>query len=406
MPRPSWIFLIVLLAGLLISRESRRAGPVGGIDRAFFDWLGANAQANRGWAGGVVTLVEIDDAVLESPGRWPLGALDYALFLQAVQRFDPAVIGIEPTVNWPRAQPGNEEILFQQALTAPKVLLGARLGSAEGARDAAALAPLERVSGDAGGLPQFPEVVEAPHARILPLAVCGVTNLAPPGAGPVRDVPLLFRRRAEVLPSFTLQALRLWRQAAPGEMSVTLGRSIQIGQSPPIALDRAGRALLDVSAFRGLNRLALDDLLLLTSGQPAAGPELAAAAGRIKGGLVILGRTDRAARVYSLPGGQRVSAAEVMGWAAASLHGNPLLRRASLAWDAGLTLIAAVLSPVLLRVSQRRMTVIALGALAAYALVALCALGGASLWLPGGLPLGLALVIFAARLLQPRLNAG
>lgn len=398
-PRPSWIFLIVVLAGLLISRESRRPGPIGGLDRAFFDWLGANTRANKGPAAGGVTLVEIDDAVLESPGRWPLAPLDYALFLQAVQRFDPAVIAIEPVANWPRPQPGNEEILVQQALTAPKLLLSVQLGSAAGAKDVAPLPTLEHFSGDPAGVPQFPEVVEGPNARILPLAVCGVANLPAPGA-PTREIPLLFRRRTEVVPSFTLQALGLWFQAAPGEISVTAGETARFGDHHRIALDRAGRALLDVSAYRQVNRIELDDLLLSASGENVAAP-----AKRIKGGLVILGRVDRAAQVYSLPGGAHASAAEVMAWAAASLRENPMLRRASLAWDAGLTLIVAVLAPVLLRIGQGRAAAIASGALAAYALAALCAFEIASLWLPFGLPIGLAVVIFAARLLQPRVSS-
>ncbi len=403
MPRPSWIFLIVLLAGLLISRESRRPGPVGGFDRAFFDWLGANGQSPKTPLAGGVTLVAIDDAVLETPGRWPLAPLDYALFLQAVQKFDPAVIGIEPIVNWPHAQPGNEEILVQQALTAPKLLVGAELGSAAGSKDAAALAPLEHFTGDAGGLPQFPEVVAAANERIFPLAVSGVTNLPAP-ATPVRDVPLLFRRRADVLASFTLQALGLWMQVAPAEINAAPGGTVQLG-GRRIALDHAGRALLDASTYGRINRIALDDLLLLTSNPPAAGEDVARAASRMRGGLVILGRTDREAQAYSTPGGQRASPAEVMAWAAASLRENPMLRRASYAWDAAIALIAAVLAPVLLRVSQRRFVAIAAGGLAVYALGALSAFEMASLWLPCALPIGLAVVLSAARLLQPRLGS-
>lgn len=403
MPRPSWIFLIVLLAGLLISRESRRPGPVGGFDRAFFDWLGANVQSHKVPLPGGVTLVEIDDAVLETPGRWPLAPLDYALFLQAVQRFDPAVIGIEPIVNWTRAQRGNEEILVQQALTAPKLLLGAELGSAAGAKDAAALAPLEHFSGDAGAVPQFPEVVAAANERIFPLGVSGVVNLPAPGA-PVRDIPLLFRRRAEVVPSFTLLALGLWLQVAPGDVAATPGATAELGEHR-LALDRAGRMLLDVSTYGRINRIALDDLLLLTSGQSAVGPRIATAAARMRGGLVILGRTDHQAQVYSLPAGQKASAAEVLAWGAASLRERPMLRRASFGWDAAIALIAAVLAPVLLRVSQRRFAVIAVGGLAVYALGALSAFEIASLWLPYALPIGLVIVLAGARLLQPRVGS-
>lgn len=386
----------MLLAGLLFARESRRPGPIGGIDRAFFDWLGANVRPNGAPASGGVTLVEIDDAVIDAPGRWPFSPLDYALFLQSAQKMEPAVIAIEPILNWTKAQPGNDEILVNQALTAPKLLLSAQLGSAQGLPDAAPLAPLARVTGNVGGVPEFPEIVAAPHARIFPLAVCGVTNLSAPGP-PLREIPLLFRRRAEVLPSFTLQAVGLWLQFAPSEISAEPGVVIHLGPERTIAIDRAGKALLDATAYPRINRVALDDLQLLTSGVAAASPATAAAAARMKGGLVILGRTDRAARVYLAPWGGRISAAETLAWGAASLRASPTLRRAGLGWDAAITLAAALLAPTLSRLSRRRTAAAGFGAVAAYALAGLGAFEMSNLWVPFALPLGLTLCACVVR---------
>ena len=233
---------------------------------------------------------------------------------------------------------------------------------------------------------------------MFPLAVCGVTNLPAPGP-PTREIPLLFRRRAEVLPSFTLVAVGQWMQLAPGEISAQPGRAVRLGEQTTIAIDRFGNALLDSAQFDAVNRIGLDDLLLLTNGQSAATPAAAAAAARMKDGLVILGRTDHAAQVCSLPSGRRASPAEVLAWAAQSLRQRPGLRRAGLGWDAGLTVAIAWLGTMLLRVSRRRTFAIAAGALAVYALGALCAYQASGLWLPCALPVGLMACLCACRFL-------
>jgi CHASE2 domain-containing sensor protein len=328
----------------------------------------------------------------EASGRLPLSPLDYALFLQAVQRFEPAVVAIEPVLDWPRLQPGNEQLLVDQALSIPKLLLAAQLGNSDDARDAADLPGLSDVSGDRSALTQFPEVTAAPNPKLLPLAVCGVTNL--PAAGiTVREVPLLFRCRGKVLPSFVLQALAMWLQLAPSEISATPGGFIRLGDRLRIPVDRAGRALLDAGAFRRLNRIDFDDLLLLTAGQAAPAPAVAAAAARIKGGIVVLGRTDHAARVFTTPASERSSAAEVLAWAVASLRERAYIRRASAFWDAGIIVVALLLGLTLLRLGRRTAVGWAATALTTYMLAALAIFESNGLWLPCALPVGLTLCI-------------
>ena len=122
MSRPaSWFLLVVCLAGLLLARESRQpSGSLAGVDRAFLDWLAVNAKPVGVSARAVeksppVTLVEIDDTVLDTPGRWPLSALDYAGFLEAVQKYDPAVVAVAPVLDLPPSAPGSEQLRRAQA---------------------------------------------------------------------------------------------------------------------------------------------------------------------------------------------------------------------------------------------------------------------------------------------------
>ncbi len=384
------------------------------MDRTFFDWLTANTRAAPPSATlPSVTLVEIDQSVADTPGRLPLPPLEYALFLQAVVKYDPAVVAIEPVLDWSPArgsgsppEAGGEQILLNQAIRVPKLLLGFRLGNAESgfARDPNAIPFLSGVRGSLGGLTEFPDVTASPGTRLLPLAASGATNLAQGRDGAtVRDLPLVFRCRDRVLPSFALQTLALGLQIAPSEVTVEVGSHVQLGERLRVPIDRAGRALLDARAFSRFQRIGLDDLMLLDSGQNL--PDTARALGvaaRMRGGIVILGRTDAAAKTLRVPGVESVvSPAEVLAWSVGSLEEAPPTRRASVWWDAGIIAGAALLAMVLSRRGRWTVAGLTVIGLAAYGLGALSIFGMFRLWLPLALPLGLLVAVLVLGWLPP-----
>ncbi len=393
----SWFLLVVGVVGILLARESRQAAsPLAGIDRAFLDWLGASVAPGHTAPGTPpVTLVEIDDGVADTPRRLPLPALEYASFLHSVAKYDPAVIALAPVLDWAQSPPGTEQILLDEALGVPKLLLGVRLGSsAEHGRDPANLSGVDTTHASLGRLPDFPEITDAPGPRLFALAAAtGATNLPGAEGVPMRDLPLLFRCRERVVPTFALETLALALRLAPAEVSVGPGPFVQLGDRLRLPIDPTGRALLDARAFTRINRLSLDDLPLLVVGQ--ASPEARAAAGRMRGGVVILGRTDHAARTLRLPGGQAISPAEAFAWAAASLQETPSTRQASAAWDGGIIAAFAAVGLFGLGRSRGNATVLVAAAMTVYALMALAVFEGDRLWLPFALPMSLALLIGA-----------
>jgi CHASE2 domain-containing sensor protein len=391
-----WFLLVIGLAGVFLARESGRPGPLAGIDRAFFDWLTVNAGLPPESSAGIhstVTLVEIDDSIADTPGRLPLAPLEYASFLQAVGKYDPAVVAIEPVLEWSKLPSGTAEILANQALILPKLLLAVQLGSnPESQRDPASLPAVGGVSGNPAALADFPEIVAAPGGRLLSLvAASGAINLPGLAGAPVRDLPLLFRSRDRVLPSFALQTLMLWLRLAPSEVSVKLGAHVQLGDALRLPVNRQGRALLDARLFPRVNRLNLDDLGLLATKQ--AEPETAAAAERMRGGIVILGRTDHAARTLQMVGGRQVSPAEVFAWSAVSLARAPSTRRAGAWWDTAIILGWMLVGWRLLRTHGNWAVLTIAGGLAVYALAALACFAMQRLWLPCSLPVGLGLIV-------------
>ncbi len=387
----------------MLARESRQPnGSLAGVDRAFFDWLTANVKPARAALGSNVTLVEIDDGVADAPGRLPLAPLEIASFLKAISDFAPEVVVIEPALDWPGMPAGTERILQDQVLAVPRLLLTAKLGSRTDGPpvDPATLPFVTGVTGNVNRLPDFPEIVTAPGARFLPLvAAVGADNL--PGADlvPLRDLPLLLRCRGRVVPGLALQTLTLGLRLAPSEVHIVLGSYVQFGDRLRLPIDRTGRALLDAGMLSRLNRIGLDDLALVVSGQGA--PKDRVAAELMRHGTIILGRTDRAARTLRLPDGRMISPAETFALAAASLPRTPPLRRAS-AWSDALVVAAFV--GVASQVRRRRWQATALvfgTTLLAYALTALSLFEAAGLWLPLALPAGLSLLAFSLNALLP-----
>ena len=390
----SWFLLVFGLASLLLVRESRQpGGALAGVDRAFFDWLVANARPDPPGRGEIpVTLVEIDDAVADSPGRLPLSALEYGAFLRSVGRFDPAVVAVEPVLAFPHTTASAEQILSEEAFGISKLLLGVQLGdNAANGRDPASLPALANaVAGKVAAVPDYPEIVAAPDSRLLTLAAASVATNLTKTTGPVRDLPLIFRCRNRVLPAFTLQILTLALRLAPAEIDVAPGAEVRLGDRLSLPVNRAGRALLDAREFSRFGRLGLDDLPLIEAGQ--APPQTRALAERLRHGVVILGRTDRAARTLRRPDGGALSPAEVFAWAATSLQRAPPTRRAS-SWPEA-AVVALFVGAGLAGRRRRRFAALVLAAatLLFYLLAALSLFEGSRLWLPLALPGGLALL--------------
>ncbi len=140
-------------------------------------------------------------------------------------------------------------------------------------------------------LADFPEIVETPGARLAALATAaGVTNLPGAAGVPMRDLPLLFRCRDRVVPGFVVGNPRAGVAVGPVGSERGNGFARATGRRPAPAHRRGRARAARRRAFGRVNRLSLDDLPLLVVGQ--ATPEARAAAGRMRGGVVIVGRTD------------------------------------------------------------------------------------------------------------------
>jgi hypothetical protein len=398
--------ILVLLAGLALMRESRHE-PLASWDNAFADFLAMNCPRRTPTAP--VTLVAIDDsAIAHRP--WPWNPLDYSLFFQAALTYKPEVLAIDQVLDWERAivlpedqarkLPQYENMLRNSILRAPKMLLGSVLGVPE---DPQVIPPLQEVPllrhvrGPLAAIPEFIVVEQQPVESFRLSSTVGFTNL-PPTHERFNSVPLLFRYRGQVTPGFALQAVMLWGQLTPDDVSIEMGSHIALGQKLRIPIDAAGRMRVDFGVRRG--GLGFEDLMLANE-QKEAGRAAIAPIEQMKGSIVLLARTDAAARTIPLAARRNGSPGELFAVAIATIQNQSFIRRAP-EW-AEYAVIAAfmLLGYWVPRWKKWKTVIVGVIALTIYVLIALAIFSRWLVWLPGVIPLGVVAVCILFRVVTP-----
>jgi hypothetical protein len=403
-----WPFLVLLLLGALLLRESGRpASLVAMADYRWLDFVASHRNQSHYPKGAAsVTVVELNQAVLAGRNKWPLPPLDYALFLQALEEFRPAVVGIEPVLSWSRPQAEAERMLANRALQFPKLVLGvvsAHSGWHE-SDDSGGTVPdgLRSVSGDIQNIPAGDEMVARPTRDLQAMALLGPTAIAK-GVPPA--VPLLVRYRGQVLPTFTLQAALAWMKVTPAEIQVWLGSSIRLPDGRRIPIDEGGYLLVDPYAPARVSRLGFDDLLLVAEQGAKSGPnERINLEAPSAGGVTLLGRTDPSVLISFSGDGKAEENRAPIDWTAAAIatmQKADYIRRLP-AWGQWLLLFGLVLVGTWLQ-TRVRLGALLLAALlmVAYGALAWILYDRLRWWLPMAMPMGVILGAALVRVLLP-----
>jgi hypothetical protein len=364
MSRPSLrLPLIVLLFGLLFFL----APPLERSEEIFLRWLVRNSAAPS--VPVPLTIVEISDShSLPAP-------TEVALFLQAALEFKPAVIAFEPVLKWTGNEKDEEQILIDQAMRVPKLLLGAELAPPPYTNEQRAeISGFDRISGSRDKLAKFSGVAWQPEDDLLLISTIGFIN-----SENVRgntQIPLLFGYRGEVIPSFALQAVLLWMRIAPSEVKIDIGTSIALPSGVKIPTRSNGTTLINPNAIRRACYVSLNELLFQAQ-QHESKTANATEFKRIQG-QILLARTAPDSKAST----------DFVAATIAALQTNSVLRRASWLFDCAFILILAAVSGIAQRVSRVDLVLVAIALSAAYCLVALGVLSTRSVWLPGVLPIG------------------
>jgi hypothetical protein len=382
MQRPTiWLMLVVLLLGLLFLREPRLESS----EEFFLRWLLKNSEP-RGPAAPL-TVVDIGhDNFLErepvkegdenSPhsGANVVSPMEFALFLQSILEFQPTVVAFENILKWRETEKDQEQVLVDQAMRVPRLLLAAELTTNP---DPDAPGPeipgFTQVKGRRGDLVEYSGIGREPNEEMRLIATAGFTNL-PDEVSDGLHVPLLFRYRGEVIPSFAFEAVLLWLRVTPSEVSIDLDSHISLPHGRKIPIRSDGTLLISPNAGRKVRHLGLGDLLVAAQQRDTGkNPELDSLRDQI-----VLARTP--ANPQSPP--------DVFAATIATIQSNAYVHRVSWIFDCIILVLAVSVVSMLRGVPRVDLVLGAIAFTAAYCLVALAIVSRWLIWLPGWLPLG------------------
>lgn len=397
-----WLFVVIVLLGVLIVREPRLQQ----IDDVFLSWCLQNSEALLPPAQ--VTAVEIgrDDFRQMTPlqankplpkgeaARRSLSPLEYALFLQAMLDFQPAVIGFEPIVIWRDRAKDQEQVFLDQAMKVPKLLVAMELGD-KGERDIPAedVPSFSQVTGARGGLAEFSGISHRPDDDIRLISTPGFTNLPPDRSDRIR-VPMLFEYRGEIVPSFTLQAILLWLRSTTADVKVELGRQILLPNGWKIPIRGDGTLTINPVAAKSVHRLTLSNLLLAAQEHDSQRPPTVDLS-KLKDQIVLF-------RIAGDP----LEPPNVFATAIATIQGNDYVRRMPAYYEWCVIAALAFCGLFLWRFTKGILLLGAIALTAGYSLLALALLSQHQLWLPMFLPFALLWILVIVRLLTPRRVSG
>jgi hypothetical protein len=382
MQRPAiWLMLAVLLLGVIFVREPRLEQS----EEFFLQWLLRNSEPHGSMAP--LTVVEIGhDAVLDrdplkdshSPhaGGNGVSPLEFALFLQSVLEFQPTVVAFENILKWRERDRDQEQVFIDQAMRVPRLLLAAELTTTP---DPDAPGPeiqgFNQVTGTRGDLVEFSGIGRQPDEEMRLIATPGFINLPDEIADGIH-VPLLFRYRGEVVPSFSLQAILLWLRVTPAEVAIDLGSHISLPQGRKIPIRADGTLLIFPNAGKKARRITLNELALATQ-QHDASKKTSTEFDSMRDEIVL-------ARTPANP----LSPPDIFAATLATIQTNAYVHRVSWIFDCVVLLIVAAVVGALRDMSRVDLVLGAIAFTAAYCLIALAVISRWLIWLPGVLPLG------------------
>jgi hypothetical protein len=395
MQRPTlWLILVVLLLGALFLREPRLERS----EEFFLRWLLKNSDPHAKATSLTVVDIGHDNSMERAPagegdensprsGANVVSPMEFALFLQSALAFQPTVIAFENILKWRETEKEQEQVFIDQAMRVPRLLLAAELTATP---DPDAPGPeipgFTQVTGRRGDLVEFSGVGRQPNEELRLIATAGFTNL-PDEISDGIHVPLLFRYRGEVIPSFAFEAILLWLRVTPSEVSIDLDSHISLPHGRTIPIRSDGTLLISPNASRKAHHITLSDLLVAAQQRDTGkNPDIDSLRDQI-----VLARTP--ANPLSPP--------DVFAATIATIQSNAYVHRVSWIFDCIVLLLVAAVAGKLRDISRVDLVLGAIAFTAAYCLAALGIISRWLIWLPGILPLGAVWLLVLASLIIP-----
>src|SRR5213075_402323 len=236
-------------------------------------WLLKNSEPHSKAASLTVVDIGHDNSLEHAPaaegdesaprsGTNVVSPMEFALFLQSALEFQPTVVAFENILKWRETEKDQAQVFIDQAMRVPRLLLAAELTTTP---DPDAPGPeipgFTQVTGKRSDLVEFSGIGRQPSEEMRLIATARFTNL-PDEISDGIHVPLLFRYRGEVIPSFAFEAILLWLRLTPNEVSIDLASQISLPHGRIIPIRSDGTVLISPNASGKAHHIGLSDLLV------------------------------------------------------------------------------------------------------------------------------------------------
>lgn len=243
------IFIALSLLALLLVKREQKEGSFLESERQYVNWLIDTKKQKKETSS--ITLLALDnseDSVLQD---WPPSPLDFAVMLNNLKKYNPGLIAIEPSLEFPNSPDGLVETLRTTCLNFKKDSL---LFSAICQMDQSVNSTkdkgkkffdvLKNVNGNTKSIPEFTKTTSMPDQRFaamgIPIAFTAIDLTQKNSEINQYKFPLIAKVGNEIIPSFVLKALMLETNTSPDQVLVTLGEKITLNENKIIPIDAGG----------------------------------------------------------------------------------------------------------------------------------------------------------------------
>jgi hypothetical protein len=409
-PLKATLFLAFAAAAVVFTEREDRRKTFDVYNREFVDWLVGNAWTRI--APSQVTLLRVNPKELEQDNLDP--RLDWAIILRSLEAFDPKAVAIVPALNWDKPDQLAEGALNKRVISMPPLTLGATFGApGEGKPnlDVSKMTVLTDLTGDPSKLPVVRHIVALPDPELLANGKAAFTQIElseETAAGPNGlRFPLLAKVGDKVVPSFVLQVIMQQEDIPAEQVRVILEGArpvIRLGKHTiPVEPDGSFTVYPDIKG--SFPALDFSSLALAASPFEEVAEKLRKASKEslesLKTNAVVIGYDQEDLREFALPGGERISRAELIAMAVATIQTGrhitfwpDLFRYASWA-------VLALLGLALFRGRRSRVFSGALAILLLYAGISIAIFQTSLSWTPPWPALAICAVLLVLGLLLP-----
>ena len=243
------IFIALSLLALLLVKREQKEGSFLESERQYVNWLIDTKKQKKETSS--ITLLALDnseDSVLQD---WPPSPLDFAVMLNNLKKYNPGLIAIEPSLEFPNSPDGLVETLRTTCLNFKKDSL---LFSAICQMDQSVNSTkdkgkkffdvLKNVNGNTKSIPEFTKTTSMPDQRFaamgIPIAFTAIDLTQKNSEINQYKFPLIAKVGNEIIPSFVLKALMLETNTSPDQVLVNLGEKITLNENKIIPIDAGG----------------------------------------------------------------------------------------------------------------------------------------------------------------------